>query len=230
MKPNRDQKNYINYFRRWEGMSTLGAVLLVVGLLCLWLGGSIVSLFLMLALIPAGIVLFLYGSIGRATEGDFKRTAEDCLERIKFDEVEEEPRFRRRYLKTPEIFPFSDYLMREGVMLKRRGSGHLCSSHYVCAKMMVLTDAFYIKAREFSFVSDEKTARDEEILFASIEKIEIVRQARELTFGKVKYNAKTCELVITYDGGKTCTLPVKDDIYAEEFAERLERIVKKAAQ
>ena len=88
----------------------------------------------------------------------------------------------------------------------------------------------FIKAREFSFVSDEKTTRDEEILFASIEKIEIVRQARDLTFGKVTYNAKTCELVITYDGGKTCTLPVKDDIYAEEFAERLERIAKKTAQ
>lgn len=225
MKPNREQKNFINYFKKWEGMSTLGIILLVIGLLCLWLGMSLLSTILMLVLLPLGLLLFLYGSIGRASESDFKNAVDACMERIKFDEVEEEPRFRRRHLKNPEIFSFSDYVMREGVMVKRRKSGHLCSSQYLCAKMLVLTDAFYLKTREFSFVSDEKESRDEEFYFAEIEKIEILRETRPISFGKVTHTAKTCELVITYGGGKKRALPVKDDIYAEEFAEKLLRIV-----
>ena len=89
------------------------------------------------------------------------------------------------------------------------------------------TDAFYVKAREFSFGSSEKTARDEEIYFASLERIEILREAKPIAFGKYTFTAKTCELVFTYDNGKTLALPVKDDIYAEEIAETLLRVAGK---
>ncbi len=225
MNKKREQKNYINYFQKWDGMGMLGAILMIVGFVCIWLGRGLATYIMAIVFMPAGLAIFLYGSIGRASEGDFKNEIEDRMEKIGFGEVEEEPRFRRRHAKDPEVLTFSDYLMREGVMLKRRKSGMLCSSEYICAKMMILTDAFYVKTREFSFVSDAVANRDEEILFSTVEKIEIVRDSRALTFGKATYTAKTCELVITYDGGKTCALPVADDIYAEQFAERLERLI-----
>ena len=172
MNPTREQKNFIAYFKRWDGMGTLGAVMMILGILCLMFGHSYVSYFLMIGLILTGLALFFYSGSGRAHETDFTNTVDACMERIKFDEVEDTPHFRRRYFKEPEIFSFSDYVMREGVMVKRRKSGHLCSSQYLCAKMLVLTDAFYVKSRGFSFIADEKTACDEEIYFASIEKIE----------------------------------------------------------
>lgn len=228
MNKQREQKNYINYFKKWDGMGMLGAILMIVGFACLWLGRSFAAYVMAVFLMPIGIAVFLYGSIGRASESDFKNEIEDRMEAIGFREVEEEPRFRRRYAKEPEILTFSDYLFREGVMLKRRKSGALCSSAYLCAQMMILTDAFYVKMREFSFVSDDVSNRDEEILFSEIESIGVVRDTQSLTFGKGSYTARTCNLVITYNGGKTCALPIKDDIYAEQFAERLERIVKGA--
>lgn len=227
MNPTREQKNFINYFKRWDGFGSLGVILMVIGVFCLMFGHSYLSYFLMVGLTPLGLAFFLYSGIGRAHEGDFAHTVDECMERIAFREVEETPHFRRRYFKEPEVFSFSDFVMREGVMVKRRKSGHLCSSRYLCAKIMLLTDAFYAKVREFSFVSDEKTERIEEILFESLERIEIVRGTCPIDFGKATYLAKTCELVFTYDGGKTLSLPVKDDIYAEEFAEKLLRIAGK---
>ena len=84
--------------------------------------------------------------------------------------------------------------------------------------MLTLTDAYYIKCVTFSFVSDERREEIHEICFDQLEETSIERTSETVTVGKKNLLAKTCMLCLTYNGGQKVMLPVKDDIYAEEFA------------
>ena len=103
----------------------------------------------------------------------------------------------------------------------------MVSSEHIIAKMLILTDALYIRSRSFSFVSDEKHESEIEIPFSSIEKIEIERGSQNYQVGKKELVVKTCSLVITHEGVQT-KLPRKDDIYADELIVTLNRLLKKA--
>ena len=89
--------------------------------------------------------------------------------------------------------------------------------------MLFLTDAFYIKTSTFSFISNEKKKETYEILFDTLEDITVVRDRIDLTSGKNRFSAKTCHLCIHYDGGQLLSIPAKDDIYTDEFANDLKR-------
>jgi hypothetical protein len=112
-------------------------------------------------------------------------------------------------------------------LIKRAKSGAMISSEYLCAKMLILNDALYIRSRSFSFVADEKHECEIEIPFSAIEKIEIERDSQTYQVGKKELVVKTCFFVITHEGIQT-KLPRKDDIYADELIVTLNRLLKKA--
>lgn len=224
MKSEKNYKSYVNYFQKWENAGVVGLSAAIVGFLFLWIGMSFFTYVLAVILMTCGLVLFFYGSIGRAHENDLQNRIDRTVAAIKFKELEEDTRhFFRRVPKTPEIREFGGYEMREGLLVKKQKNGSLCSSEYTCAKMLLLTDAFYIKTVTFSFVSDEKKKETLEIPFASLEDVTVERNKFPLPCGKNTYTAKTCHLCLLYDGGNRLCLPAKDDIYTDELADGLKR-------
>lgn len=224
MKPEKEYRSYVNYFQKWEGAGITGLSMAAVGFLFLWLGLSFASYVIAIVLMLLGLSLFFYGSIGRAHENDLQNQIDRTMTAIEFKELEEDTRhFFRRVPKTPEIREFGGYAMREGLLVKKQKSGSLCSSEYTCAKMLFLTDAFYIKTSTFSFISNEKKKETYEIRFDALTDVTVERERFNLKSGKNTYVAKTCHVAIRYDGEKILRLPAKDDIYTDEFVNDLRR-------
>ncbi len=228
MNNRKNFRNYINYFKKWEGMGALGIGMMAVGFLLLWLGFSFLSYILAIIGMVGGLGVFLYGSIGRAHEADLQSDIRHRAETIRFGELEEDPHFRRRVPKTlDEEQVFEGYVVRDGIYLKKLKTGKLCSSEYMYAKLLKLTDAYYIKILNFSFVSEEKELSIHEIPFDALEDVTVVRDRKTVTaINRKQFSAKTCFLCFVYDGGKQVLLPANDDIYTDDLAEKLKKNAK----
>lgn len=222
----RTQRTFLNYFRKWEGAAMLGLIVLAVGLLMLWIGRGSFAFLLAIGFIPVGLAIFLYGSIGRASEADLRNEIARRAEKIRFPEVETDSHFHRRVPKEPEILSFEGWQMREGLLFHRLKNGSFCSSAYIVARVMVLTDAFYAKTLRFSFIDDETAEETVELPFADLTDITVERGTFSGTMGKVNIHAKTCFLVMTSTDGKRLEFPAPDDVYTDEFAEKLKARVK----
>ena len=99
MQPNRKM---VNYFKKWDGMGTLGIGLLGVGFLFLWLGYSYFTYVLSIFLMLFGLAAFLYGNIGRANATQLDDTIKRQWEAIRFPELEENTSLRKRTPKNAE--------------------------------------------------------------------------------------------------------------------------------
>lgn len=219
-------KMLVNYFVKWDGMGVLGIGIAAVGFLMLWLGFSYMSYILASTLMPIGLIVFLIGSIGRASESDLQAERQNAMESIGFKEIEENEgfRFRGRVPKNPEEKQFECYSMRDGLYFKRLKSGELCSSEAIAAKMLILNDSFLIKKKTFSLIDATQNTETYEIFFSSLESISAERESGTVkSINNKSFFAKTCELRIVYDGGKVCSIPAKDDLYTDEFVEKLKR-------
>ena len=225
MKKDNTFKSYENYYQKWDGAGPLGIGLLAVGFLMIWIGWKFIPFAYPMAMlmIPVGIVLFFYGNTGRASDADIQDKIEKSHERIHFHELEEIPALRKRTPKTLNEQVFEGYTLKKGIPFKKMKNGSICSSEYDIAKMVTLNDGFYIKALHFSFVSDEQELVTHDVPFATLESITAERKSFNLMKNQVPYPAKTCHLVLTYDGGKKVKLPAKDDIYLDELIEKLKR-------
>lgn len=218
-------KRFINYFTKWEGAALTGTGLLAFGAFCLWIGWGY-SYYLFLLSIPSmivGVVFFLYGNIGRATEADIRNIIPRKAEKLTFEELEEDIHLRRRTPKNYDVTVFEGFDLHPGVYIKKLKNASLCSSEYDYAKMVMLNDAFYIKTSHFSFIADEEQSNVYDIAFDKVENIVVERSQENITSGKNSYRAKNCHLVIVYDGGQKLALRANDDIYIDEMAENLKR-------
>jgi hypothetical protein len=226
MKKNNGYKNYVNYFKKWDGAGPFGIGLMVLGVWLIWMGWQYIpfSYPIAMVLIPLGLVLFFYGNIGRASEADIQNCIEKSEEKIHFNELEEIPALRKRTPKELTEQTYQGYTLKNGVLFKKMKNGSLCSSEYDIAKMVTLNDGFYVKMLHFSFISDEHEIVAYDVPFSLLESITVERKNVNLMKSQVPYPAKTCCLVLTYDGGKKVKLPAKDDIYLEEEIEKLKKI------
>ncbi|MBO5305880.1 MAG: hypothetical protein J6B12_03865 [Clostridia bacterium] len=220
-------KNYkanINYFKKWEGLKTLGLGMLIVGFIGIWMTYSYFVYIASIVLLAAGVVLFLVGNINRSTEAEIMAEIARCSEGIEFPEVETERHFYKRVPEKQEILDFAGFSFSDGLWLKKMKNGSVCSSEYLKAKVLLLTDAFYVKQRKFSLVSEQKEEETIEIPFDKAEDVTVMRESTTLSCGKKKFPVKICHLVISYDGGKTLRLPMADDVYVDELAARLKKL------
>ena len=223
---NKDQKRYLNYFKKWEGMGMLGICIAAIGFVCLWLGMSAATYIIAIVGMPLGLALFFYGSSGRAGESDLKNDIQRKTETLQFPELEinEGFRFRGRIPKDPEEQVFEGYVMREGLYLKKLKNGSLCSSEYTCAKMLILNDSFLIKTLTFSFLADTEQRESYEIAFTDVRDVRVERWHGTLQSATKKpFMVKTCHVCMTFGDGQELALPARDDIYTDEFVEKLKR-------
>ena len=226
-------KNYkanINYFTKWEGMKTCGMGMLIVGILFIWVAWLFWHVLYLVGmfLVVLGAILFFVGNAGRAGESEIMSEVARRKEGIEFPEVEKERDLQKRVPKRREILDFEGFSLRQGLYLKKMKNGSICSSEYSKTRMFLLTDAFYIKSKTFSLVSEEERSDVCEIPFALVENIEMESDRQTLTFGKKSFSATIGHMVITYDGGKKLRVPGKDDAYSDELVKRLKKMVANA--
>ena len=226
-------KNYkanINYFTKWEGMKTCGMGMLIVGILFLWVAWIFWTILYLVGmfLVVLGAILFFVGNAGRAGESEIMSEVARRKEGIEFPEVEKERDLQRRVPKRREILDFEGFSLRQGLYLKKMKNGSICSSEYSKVRMFLLTDAFYIKSKTFSLVSEEERSDTCELPFTLVENIELESDRQTLTSGKKSFSVTVSHMVITYDGGKKLRLPGKDDAYADELVKRLKKMVANA--
>ena len=220
----KNYKSNINYFKKWEGLKTLGLGMLIVGFASLWLARSYFMWIAGGAILTAGVVVFLLGNIGRSTEAEIMEEIKRRSEGIEFPEVETERHFYKRVPTKQEILDFSGFSLSDGLLLKRMKNGSICSSEYRVARMFLLSDAFYVKAKTFSLVSDVEEEETLEIPFASVEDVAVLRETKNLPCGKKVFSVKPCHLVVIFDEGKRLYLPAPDDVYVDELAARLKKL------
>lgn len=220
----KNYKSNINYFMKWEGLKSLGLGMLIVGFGSLWLARNPYMWIGGGALLAIGAVLFLLGNIGRSTEEEIKAEIARRSEGIEFPEVEKERHFYKRVPAKPEILKFSGFSLSEGLLLKKMKNGSICSSEYRVARVFLLTDAFYLKTRTFSLVSDVLEEETLEIPFSTVEEVAVLRETKTLPYGKKAFSVKPCHLVVLFDGGKKLYLPADDDVYVDELAARLKKL------
>ena len=221
-------KNYINYFKRSDSIASIGMGILATGGLMFLLGWWFFWLlfYIGVPMIPIGLVIYLYGTSGSADENDLKKIIKNNTDAITFEDIKNSHEYRQRLPKKPIEETFDGYTFSDNVLIKKAKSGAMVSSEYLCAKMLVLNDALYIRSRSFSFVADENHESEIEIPFSSIEKVEIERQVQNFQVDKKELVVKPCFFVITHEGIQT-RLPRKDDIYADELIVTLNRLLKK---
>jgi len=217
-------KKMINYFKRWEGMNTLGVGLLGVGFLLLWVGMSYFTYILSVISMLLGVAAFLYGNLGRGNATQIDDTIKLQWEAIRFPELEEDPALRKRTPKEPEVLTYEGFEMRNGLYFKKKKDASVISSEYTCIKAVVLNDALYLKKRTFSFISDEKSMQTIEIPFASIKSIEVVTNTLMVGHGeKPEHRVKTCHIAIKYGNDECVLLPRPEDAYVDDYVQGLKK-------
>ena len=219
-------KKMINYFKKWDGIGTIGIGMMGIGIFLIWIQLGYYSYIAAITLIPIGAAIFIYGNIGRASGTQIEDSIKQHWDTIRFPErfpeLEEVTALRKRTPKEPEVMSFEGYEMEEGLFFKKLKDASVISSKYTCIKVVFLSDALYLKKHTFSFVSDEKSTETIEIPFASIQEIDVVRNSMILGHDeKHRYPVKTCHVRIQYGEEQTLLLPKKDDIYVEDFAQSL---------
>lgn len=219
-------QSYVNYFKKWEGCATLGIILAAIGFLMLWVGLSFFSYILAATLMPGGLAIFLYGSIGRATESDLQNIAERKKASLAFPEIEETDlaRYNHRAIEKFEELVFEGFVLRDGLMVKTQKNGTACSSEYTIAKMRVYADRLWIRGLTFSFIEDRETSFEHTVALADVRDATVERDRRTVTgSNNRRVLGKFCHLVLTLADGTELRLLAKDDIYTDEFAQGLLR-------
>lgn len=219
-------QSYVNYFKKWEGCATLGIILAAIGFLMLWLGLSFFSYILAVVLMPGGLALFLYGSIGRANESDLQSIAERKKASLVFPEIEETDlaRYNHRAVEKFEELVFEGFVLRDGLMVKTQKNGTACSSEYAIAKMRIYADRLWIRGLTFSFIEDSEAHFEHTVALTDLKDAVVERDRKTVTgSNKRRVLGKFCDLVLTLTDGTELRFLAKDDIYTDEFAQGLLR-------
>lgn len=226
----------VNYFKKWEGAASVGIGLLAAGILCLWIGFAYTMFLALLGmlLLLIGAFLTIYGNIGRASLSDLSDRIQREKDAVAFPELKENPAFRRRLLHPEQVSmhtvapkeddvatEYCGYEFHDGLLFKRMKDGSHISSEYTCAKLEFLSDAFYIKSRTFSFLSDQATEKTYDLRFSEVRDIVVNRKTVSVSSPRDAFRVQICRICFLLKDGTHVALHCKDDIYAEELAQKL---------
>lgn len=218
-----DIKTNINYFKKNDNLKILGAVLLIVGLFMMWLGRGLISYILMSVFVPAGLIMFILGSIGRSSDEDIDKYIAEKMQGLEVD-LTEDKKYRKRIIEHLPPKTFESYLFSDGVLLRKAKNNSLRSSEYKKNIVYLLSDELYIVSRRLGLVSGEVENTLVELSYNDIKNAQIIREEKTLTYKKNTHKIKTTFISINTDAGETL-LPAPDDVLSDRFAEQIMKLV-----
>lgn len=224
-----------NYFIKNDTLKIIGAIMLIGGLLCLWLGYSMSFIGYILGIIftPTGLVLFLVGSSGRVSDENIDEYITNKMADFAI-EIDNDKSYYLKLLPNSKEINLEGYRFYEGVMIKRLKSGALRSSVYTRSKIRILRDSLYILNRSVSLIYDNyEDGEVKNTLFepkySEIISVSIQREQKSVTFMNETYSAKICELVIL-TAKEEIRLPCLDAVTTDDIASTILRQIKLRTQ
>ena len=230
-KTTKKKKYSEGYFKKKDTLKIVGAIMLVGGLFCLWLGYSMSFLGYILGILlsPTGLVLFLVGSSGRVSDEIIDDYITNKMADFAID-IDNDKSYRLKLLANTKEINLEGYKFPEDVMIKRLKSGSLRSSVYARSKIRLLSDGLYIINREISLIYDD--ANDGEVKnslfepkYSEIKSVSVEREQKRITFMKESYSVNICELVIVTEK-EEIRLPCLDSLTSDDVAATIMRQAK----
>ena len=214
----------INYFLKTDTLKVVGAIVLALGLISLAIGIGIAGLIIAIIGTPVGIVLFIVGSSGKATDDDMEADLEKKMIDFRID-IDNERRYKIKLLPNQKDITIEGYNFDGDRMLKRLTSGCIRTDSFTRTKIRLLSDRIYILTRTISHISDESSTTIHEIMLEDFIVAGIQRAQKEIIFNGNKFSVKTCHLVIT-TADSVLSFPIIDAITSDELVNTLDRHVK----
>lgn len=218
------------YFRQKDVLRPIGAVMLPVGLVTVYLGYGI--LFILGAVAAfAGLVMFIIGGAKHISDNDVAEQLAHAT--LDYDRsVTDLPSYERIVLKQPAPFEVSAYSFgSDAAYFKRGKNGTPISDRYVRAHFFYTKETLLVVGRAISLgdlnesAGEGITAFDGEyrwdgITSAALEPHEITVT---LTNTGKPMTVKWCELVLEGAEGELLRIPAKNDMDAEGLVEFVTR-------
>ncbi|MBQ8407740.1 MAG: hypothetical protein IJY39_02615 [Clostridia bacterium] len=222
-KLSKQEKESINYFVKTDTLKFVGAGLLIAGLLCMWLGFRLGIVGWILAIVgaPTGFVLFIIGTLGRATDADMESVITQKMSGLEIG-IDNEKHYQLKLLKHLKEVTIEGYRFHDGIMIKKLKDGSLRTPEYARSMVKILKDSLYIVSREISLINDDVINNTYEIFYDSIQTVEIVREHERVVFNNNTYVTKPCYFHVVYDGGEI-NLPIVDAITSDELVDNIKR-------
>ena len=187
----------IDYFTKTETLKYIGGGILIAGLLSLWIGIGIIGFILALFGIPAGMVIYFIGARHNVTDSDIDKIIETKMEDL-FINVDNIQIYKPKLLPHQSDIILEGYLFGDGVMMKRRKTGEICTSEFSRTKLRILSDRLYIVKRDVSVFDNDKVRNDLfEPTYDQIVSVEVFREEKRMVFNGNTFIIKPCQLVIT---------------------------------
>ncbi len=224
MKSNKTFKENTNYFKKSDTLKFAGVATAVISVILFFFGWSYFSYIISCLGAPAGIVMLILGTLGRAKEEDIVNYINKHTKEIKIDLVENK-NLAKRVLKNPEPLIAEGEVYREGVMIKRTKEGKMRSSLYAKSVIYPLDDALYIVSKTISLISDDIEEITVEIPYSAIECFETREEKMNIAFEKKTYNVKKYELFVEESNGKTYSLPIENSISTDNFVKKVSELI-----
>ena len=90
----------------------------------------------------------------------------------------------------------------------------------------MLKDGVYIKSRTVSLIGEAAKNKATEITFDLLKDMELRKEEKEIVYRKKKFSIKAVRLYFRYVNGLTVSVPVGNEIRAQEAIERITHSLK----
>ena len=223
-----DTKHNINYFRKKDVIKTVGVICLALGAVGILLAYSTyIGYLLAMVLLPVGLVTFIVGTSIVSSESDIDEDIRKATADTQRD-IASEKTYAKRILKNIPQITAEGYDYEEGLMLRKAKNSSIRSSQYTKAVIHPLTDALVILACTVSLVSTETKSEFVEIPYTEINSLGIIKEEKELSFGKDSFKVKSVRLVIKHSDGLIFSAPFADTMSSEDLVTKLNKLISDA--
>ena len=217
-------KHNINYFKMSDLLAYIGAGCMLIGL-PLFIFAPGILFWISAIIIPIGAVAFIVGVSVRSNDKDMDLTVKQQTEDL-YEDLNENAKYVRRVVQRVPPFTIEGYEYEEGLHLRKAKSGVIRSSKFTKTFIYMLKDGVYIKSRTVSLIGEASKNKSTEISFDLLKDLELCKEEKEIVYRKKKFTIKAVRLYFRYVNGLTVSVPVGNEIRAQEAIERITHSLK----
>ena len=219
------------YYYQRDIIRPIGAVMLPLGLIMMWLGWSLISYILATVLIPLGLILFLVGGSKLVSDSDIQELITRAMQ--DYDKsVTNMNGYERIVLKQPAPVEMEAYTFDENAKYFKRGKNSTpISDVFTRTHLFYTKDSLMIVGRTLC-ISELNEAEgkgitdvSEQISLAGIKSasLDVHETTVTLTNTGKPVTVKWCELVIMGHSEELMRIPTKNDMDASGLVDDLNR-------
>lgn len=230
----RKQQDGSSFYRQTDTLPFIGTAMLIIGILCLWLGFGFVSYILTAVFVPVGLILFFIGFSGRVSQNDLEEERDHLLR--DYDEsVTRMDKYDRIVLQQPAPVETGAFGFGDDAQYFKRGKGStVLSDVYTQTHFFFTRDSLMVTSRtvKLSAMDAEKGEGFSDLHatleYAAVKSASLDEHTVTVTLTNTNKPASVhwCELVIAGDEGELLRLPVRNDMDMSGLCEEIQRKIK----